>query len=724
MIHQFSLKMAANLFLLIATLGMANAQTFLPGGTSIAGVADVNGDGLPDMVTQYDDANGARHWQVFLSTGSSFVNSGDWFQSSTPGITAIGLADLNGDGKMDLVVQYDDLAGIRHWQGWISTGTSFISSGDWGNTTTPGMEVVELTDLNGDRKADLVVQYDDNGTRHWQVWPSTGSSFGPGVDWAWTTTSGMTNLTTQTSTSSSSTTNSSTTSATSKATVPSAPTGLSATGNFSSVTLVWVGYLSDNVTYNVKRSTTDGGPYTTIATSITNQGYTDTSVTGGTYYYVVTAVNSAGESGISNQASATPSATPPPSTTNMMSMSSNSITPLSTSFTSTTLSTQTISTNTDMLVKNTVAVTNVVATAPAAPTGLTASATNGSVSLSWNASAGTTSYNIKRSDTSGGPYTTITTGATTTSYSYTGGLTNGATYYFVVSAVNAGGESGNSNQATAVMTISPPTNLSASAGTDGVTLVWTASPGAPTWATSSSYRVKRATTSGGPYTTVTNLNNTVYTDRPTATGTNTFYYVVSALNGTVESANSNQASATPLPPPANFTGTAGVGYVALSWNAVTGATSYRVWMSNQSSTSPIATVTTLAYTNVVATGNFQYYVTARNTSAESSLAGPVSISPKPSTPTGLTATAANTGGAVNLSWTASTGATSYTIFRSTTNGGPYTSLFTTGNTNTTAQDTSVTNGTTYYYVVQAVNGNVNPGYSAYSNQASATPMAP
>src|SRR5215831_2552886 len=88
---------------------------------------------------------------------------------------------------------------------------------------------------------------------------------------------------------------------------------------------------------------------------------------------------------------------------------------------------------------------------PAAPTGLAATAGNAQVTLNWNASSGASSYNIKRSTTSGGPYTTIATGVTSTSYTNTG-LANGTTYFYVVSAVNAVGESGNSNQASATPT--------------------------------------------------------------------------------------------------------------------------------------------------------------------------------------------------------------------------------------------------------------------------------
>src|SRR5499427_11097758 len=71
-------------------------------------------------------------------------------------------------------------------------------------------------------------------------------------------------------------------------------------------------------------------------------------------------------------------------------------------------------------------------TPPPAPTGLVATAGNAQVSLSWNASSGATSYNVKRSTTSGGPYTTIASGVTSTSFTNTG-LTNGTTFFFVVS---------------------------------------------------------------------------------------------------------------------------------------------------------------------------------------------------------------------------------------------------------------------------------------------------
>ncbi len=136
----------------------------------------------------------------------------------------------------------------------------------------------------------------------------------------------------------------------------------------------------------MKRATTNGGPYTQLAAP-TSPGYKDSSVTNGTtYYYVVSALNTAGESANSAQVSATPEAPRVP---------------------------------------------------PPAPTNLKATAGDAQVSLTWSASSGATSYYVKRSTTSGGPYTQIAA-PTSTSYTDTS-LTNGTTYYYVVSAINSVG---------------------------------------------------------------------------------------------------------------------------------------------------------------------------------------------------------------------------------------------------------------------------------------------
>ncbi|MFC4307168.1 lytic polysaccharide monooxygenase [Cohnella boryungensis] len=180
--------------------------------------------------------------------------------------------------------------------------------------------------------------------------------------------------------------------------------------------------------------------------------------------------------------------------------------------------------------------------APAAPTGLTATAGNAQVTLSWTASTGATSYTVKRSATAGGPYTNVDT-VSTTSYVNTG-LTNGTTYYYVVSASNSAGSSANSAQVSATPTggttpvPAAPTGLTATAGNAQVTLSWTASTGA------TSYTVKRSATAGGPYTNVDTVSTTSYVNTGLTNGT-TYYYVVSASNSAGSSANSAQVSATP-----------------------------------------------------------------------------------------------------------------------------------------------------------------------------------
>jgi Fibronectin type III domain len=188
---------------------------------------------------------------------------------------------------------------------------------------------------------------------------------------------------------------------------------------------------------------------------------------------------------------------------------------------------------------------------PAAPvpTSLAATAGDTVVTLTWAASSGATGYNVKRATKSGGPYTQM---AAPTSPGYTdSSVTNGTTYYYVVSVMNGAGESANSAEVAATpkgpsAPPAPPTNLVATPGDTVVTLTWTASSGA------TSYYVKRSTTNGGPYTQIAAPTSPTYTDTGLTDGT-TYYYVVSALNSFGESANSAQVSAIPsVPPPTTF----------------------------------------------------------------------------------------------------------------------------------------------------------------------------
>jgi len=278
---------------------------------------------------------------------------------------------------------------------------------------------------------------------------------------------------------------------------PAAPSGLVATPGNAQVALSW-NASSGATSYLVGRATVSGGPYATIATPA-GTSYTDTGLTNGTkYFYVVAASNSAGTSGNSSEASATPEAP-----------------------------------------------VNV----PAAPAGVVATPGNARVALSWNASSGATSYVVSRSTTSGGPYTQIAT-PSGTSYTDTG-LTNGTTYFYVVAAKNSAGTSANSAQTSAtplapVNVPTAPTGLLATAGNAQVTLNWNASSGA------TGYVVKRGTATGGPYTQIAAPTATNYTDTGLANGTK-YFYVVAAANSAGTSGNSAEASATPSAPVADVT---------------------------------------------------------------------------------------------------------------------------------------------------------------------------
>lgn len=179
-----------------------------------------------------------------------------------------------------------------------------------------------------------------------------------------------------------------------------------------------------------------------------------------------------------------------------------------------------------------------------------------------------------------------------------------------------------------------------------------------------------------------------------------------------------------------LSGSAGSGQVTLSWttpsnggSAITGYTVYR----GTTSGSEVA-LTTLPVQNTytdsgVTNGTTYYYkVTASNTIGESQKSNEVSETPQaalPGAPTGLAASGGN--GSVSLTWTAPAGSTvtSYNIYRGTTSGGEGTTAIA-SSSSPSFTDSTVVNGTTYYYKVTAVN---TTGEGPASNEASATPAS-
>ncbi|TLS53651.1 hypothetical protein FE782_05100 [Paenibacillus antri] len=83
--------------------------------------------------------------------------------------------------------------------------------------------------------------------------------------------------------------------------------------------------------------------------------------------------------------------------------------------------------------------------------GATAFGDDAEVRLTWAPSLGAQGYNVKRSETANGPYTTVAAGVAGTSYVDTG-LENRKTYYYVISAVNGYGEAADSKPVSATLT--------------------------------------------------------------------------------------------------------------------------------------------------------------------------------------------------------------------------------------------------------------------------------
>ncbi len=385
---------------------------------------------------------------------------------------------------------------------------------------------------------------------------------------------------------------------------------------------------------------------------------------------------------------------------------------------------------------------------PPAPAGARAYAGNNCNLICWPVQPGATSYNILRSTTSGSGYVSITNGVigpvcgsgfNNATYLDTTAA-NGTAYYYVVRSVNPVNSSTNSPQASAapdagISASAPATPTGLTVGSvahQSVTLNWNAISNA------NFYTVYRSTlfNNGGSASNVlgtivlaNNVTNATYTDTSPTDGS-IYRYAVAATSTGGTSTNSNGVVAVPLPSPPTFPpaslfitsliDTNPAQNVSFTWNAVAGAVGYTVYRATSAS-GPFTFIqsvsTTTFYDGGLATNQIYYYRVAAMNSAGVSSYATDSINPKQAAPTSLTATATNA--QIKLTWSATAGATSYTIKRGTSIANETTTVIS-GYAGITYTNTGLANGTTYYFVVTATGSG---GASGNSPEASATPFA-
>ncbi len=457
-------------------------------------------------------------------------------------------------------------------------------------------------------------------------------------------------------------------------------------------------------------------------------------------------------------------------------------------------------------------------TPPAAPTGVTASSSSQTgASVSWSASSGATSYTVLRATTSGGPYTSVGTSSTT---SFTdSGLSCNTTYYYVVQASNGTCASGNSSQSSATTAAcsgggaltaaydatyeapscgstvgtscdtgaslvrgratkgpepSYPNTINSScadgnSGTfhsdesndalkvftnDGTTFAAgkTVTVQATVWAyssyTSDHLDLYYAANASSPTWTL------IGTLTPTGAGTQTLSGTYTLPSGGMQAVRANfrytgsasscstgsyddrddlvfavgGSSCTPPAAPTGVTASSSSQTGStVSWSASSGATSYTIWRATTSGGpyTQVGTSTSTSFNDSGLTCNTAYYYVVRasngtcasGNSAQAAATTSACVCTPPAAPTGVTASSSSQT-AATVSWSASSGATSYTIWRATTSGGPYTQVGT--STSTSFNDSGLTCGTTYYYVVQASNGTCASGNSAQASAATSS----
>ena len=356
------------------------------------------------------------------------------------------------------------------------------------------------------------------------------------------------------------------------------------------------------------------------------------------------------------------------------------------------------------------------AVAPAAPTVTMTYSDSGKPKLTWSAVSGAASYRVYRSESRGTGYSLLGT-TTSTSYVNTGAAV-GKTYYYRVKAVNSAGTSAYSNivsgRAKAAIPAAPRVTIGNSSASGKPQLTWAPVDGA------AKYEIYRSTQQSTGFTLLGTTTSTSYVNTGAAVG-KTYYYKVRALNvdgaaGAYSSTVSGAAKAVaPAAPTVTMT-YSDSGKPKLTWSAVSGAASYRVYRSESRGTgySLLGTTTSTSYVNTgAAVGKTYYYrvkaVNSAGTSAYSNIVSGTARTPAPAAPV-LKGGTSSASGKPQLTWAAVDGAAKYDVYRSNSADGTFSKVGSTDKT--TYVNTGAVQGVTYFYKIRAVGAS---GASGFSN---------
>jgi parallel beta-helix repeat protein len=360
-------------------------------------------------------------------------------------------------------------------------------------------------------------------------------------------------------------------------------------------------------------------------------------------------------------------------------------------------------------------------TVPGFPTSLLANAGDSFVELTWSApsSDGGSSiieYVIYRSTTSGSGFTFIET-SNDLNYNDTT-VSNGIKYYYIVAAKNAIGEGPSSIEAndTPLGVPSTPENTAAISGESYVYISWDA-PSSDGGSSITKYLIYRGTTSGD-LTYLDEVSGVIYFNDTTGSDGTEYFYKITAVNVIGESAQSTEVSGIPFAYPGisrNVNAVSGNTYIYVTWDqpafegssAITNYLIYRGTASGgETLLDELGNILFFNDTGVTRGVKYYYYIVAKNsegTGPDSLEVNGTAIS-APEKPENVVDDAGNS--YVHLSWDVPEGdggseITNYRIYRRT-GSGVDTLIAEIGNL-LQYNDTTVTNGITYYYKIAAVN---------------------